>query len=951
MLALIQFDRPGWLILALLIIPIISFSWRGLFKTGGRSRVAASTIVRCVVIILFSVSIARPVWEQEGDGIALITVLDRSHSIPPENHEAIAKALETWTDKNQRDLEDKLSVISIGEEAVIDSMPETYTLFGLSANEPVPTATNLAKGIQLALAIKPADSATRILLISDGNETEGDLLSAASLAGANQIPIDVLPVKYTHSKEVLVERVIVPAQIREGQTVPVRVVLRSISESSGVLHLSHNSHEINLNAESANLGLPLQLESGANVFVFDIPVIGTGPQKFDVTWTPDQNQDTISANNHGIGISFVHSGGKILIVSAKSEDSSNLEFILKSSGLDIEIVTPEAVPRDSIAFSVFDAVILIDIPRWSLDDAQEQHLYTFVHDLGGGILFVGGPSSFGAGGWIGSNLEQAMPLYCEPPQTRELPRGALALIMHSCEMPRGNYWGQRMADAAIESLSEMDYVGIIEYDWNGGSQTVNNSGWTLPMQLAGDKVAAHDAVNSLVFGDMQDFGSAMTLALDGLLNVDASQRHVIIISDGDPMGPSQELLESYQSGEVTISTVMVGGHGSAMDFQKMQGIATATGGRFYMVNDPSKLPNIFIKEAQLNSRSLIQEGQEFAVMRSQSVMGPVIDIDAIPPLQGYVVTGTKGGLAQTTWSIPVADANDPLLAWWNYGLGKTIAFTSDLGQRWATHWPSWSEYQSFWERCIRWMMRGSSPPNTLVTSRVEDNRGIVDMELLGDGTDYLNLMRSKAVLVDPSGKTHPLNLQQTGLGRYRAEFEVDDSGAWLVNALFQNQDGVVTGRIPVAVTVPFKKEFATTTHNAGLLHEVARMTNGRILSFKDQATESLFDKSNIHMPVSPTAVWDLIAMLAAILLILDVAIRRLWIDKSNFNALFASAPQPTDSSLEAYRRIRKESKNQSKIHIDSEESLEQGNESATEIKSQNSIAHLLRQKKSKDQDE
>ena len=951
MLALIQFDRPGWLILTLLIIPVICFSWRGLFKTGGRSRVIASTVVRCVVIILFSVSISRPILEQEGNGIALITVLDRSQSIPQENHKVIAKALENWTDKNQRDIEDKLSVISIGEEAVIDSMPETYTLFGLSTNEPVPTATNLAKGIQLALAIKPADSATRILLVSDGNETEGDLLAAASLAAANQIPIDVLPVEYAHSKEVLVERIIVPTQIREGQTVPVRVVLRSIGESSGVLHLSHNSQEINLTDEIAGLGLPLHLEPGANVFVFDIPVVGTGPQKFDVTWTPRQNQDTISANNHGIGISFVHSGGKILIVSTNSEESSNLAFVLESAGLDIEIVTPEAVPRDSIAFSVFDAVILIDIPRWSLDDVQEQHLYTFVHDLGGGILFVGGPSSFGAGGWIGSSLEQAMPLYCEPPQTRELPRGALALIMHSCEMPRGNYWGQRMADAAIESLSEMDYVGIIEYDWNGGSQTVNNSGWTLPMQLAGDKVAAHDAVNSLVFGDMQDFSSAMTLALEGLLNLDAAQRHVIIISDGDPMGPSQELLESYRSGEVTISTVMVGGHGSAMDFQKMQGIATSTGGRFYMVNDPSKLPNIFIKEAQLNSRSLLQEGQDFAVMTSQSATGPVIDIDAIPTLQGYVVTGTKGGLAQTIWSIPVADANDPLLAWWNYGLGKTIAFTSDLGQRWAVNWPSWSEYQSFWERCVRWMMRGSSPPNTLVTSRVEDDRGIIDIELLGDEPDYLSLMRSKAVLVDPSGKTHSLNLQQTGLGRYRAEFDVDDSGAWLVNALFQNQEGVVTGRIPVAVTVPFKKEFGTTTHNAGLLHEVARMTNGRILSFADQSTESLFDESNIYMPVSPTAVWDLIAMLAATLLILDVAIRRLWIDKNNFNAMFASPPKPTDSSLEAFRRIQNESKSHSQLYIDSEKLPEQDNVSSAENENQDSIAHLLKQKRSKGQDE
>ena len=156
-------------------------------------------------------------------------------------------------------------------------------------------------------------------------------------------------------------------------------------------------------------------------------------------------------------------GGSILLVTQNELNSQHLAEILVSAGLQVDVRSPQEIPRDSIGFSEFDAIILVDIPRWMMDDLQEKHLHSFVHDLGGGLICTGGPNAFGAGGWIGSKLESAMPIKCEPPQTRQLPRGALALIMHSCEMPEGNYWGQRMAEAAVESLSALDYVGIIEY--------------------------------------------------------------------------------------------------------------------------------------------------------------------------------------------------------------------------------------------------------------------------------------------------------------------------------------------------------------------------------------------------------------------------------------------------------------------------------------------------------
>ncbi len=908
----VQFDRPGWLILMVLILPVIFVAWGSLTRQGAKGRAIASTIARCIVVLILAVAIARPVWNRTGEGVSLITVLDRSQSIPRQLQQETVASLQAWTTPNRRGMHDRLAVISVGREAVIGSMPDELTIFEPAHNDPEGNATNLSKGIQLAMALLPRDTASRILLVSDGNETDGAVRSIADLAKANGVPIDVLPIQYQHQREVLLEKVVVPSQSRQGQSIPVRVILRSVGESSGTLHLLLNGVEVDVSPNVKGNGLGLSLKGGVNAVMFDVPITTGGPQKIESTWDPATGTDTIAENNTGIGVTFVTQSGTILLVTQNPSGASHLHDILASSGIHVETVAPQAVPRDSIGFSKYDSVILADVPRWALDDLQERHLHAFVHDLGGGLFMTGGPDSFGAGGWIGSLLEQAMPIKCEPPQSRQLPRGALALIMHSCEMPKGNYWGQKMAAAAIDSLSELDYVGIIEYDWNGGSGTQNNSGWTIPMHLAGNKVAAHDAINRLVFGDMQDFGSPMGLALEGLVGLDAAQKHVIIISDGDPIGPSQELLQSYINAEVTVSTVMVGGHGSAQDLQKMQGIATSTGGRFYMVNDPQQLPSIFIKEAQLNSRSLLQEGGTWDVAMHQSVSGPVRDITELPPVQGYVVAGRKGGFSKVPWHIPVSDGEDPLLAWWHYGLGKSIAYTSDLGERWTTQWPSWSGFPKFLEGTVRWSMRGTTPPNMMITSRVEGGRGIVDLEAVDADANFMNFMRSKAVLIDPTGDASPISLQQTGPGRYHAEFEAVETGAWLVNIAFQDSSGESTRSIPTAIAVPYAREYATTMHNTSLLVELASLTGGRVLSFEDMESINLFDNAGLTIPQSPQSVWDLLAMIALGLLLLDVAIRRLWIDKKQMQSMFAPVSQVTTGSVDALRKIHASSSGEQK---------------------------------------
>ena len=112
-------------------------------------------------------------------------------------------------------------------------------------------------------------------------------------------------------------------------------------------------------------------------------------------------------------------------------------------------------------------------------------------------------------------------------------------------------------------------------------------------------------IEQAVIGDMPDFSATMSAALAGLRQSDAAAKHVIIISDGDPSPPTPAQVQDFVAARISISTVAVFPHGN-MDQSMMQGLAAATGARYYFPQDPAQLPGIFIKEAKTLKRSMIQ---------------------------------------------------------------------------------------------------------------------------------------------------------------------------------------------------------------------------------------------------------------------------------------------------------------------------------------------------------
>lgn len=911
----IQFEDPGWLLLLLLIVPtwLVTAIWGGALS---RTRRWLSLTVRILVLLTITMALARPTWVKRGEALTVTVVSDVSRSVPL-SERIRADSLVQALLRDKREADDRIAAVGVGSDARPTAKPHPETIVDLDAYDGDRTATDLAAGVEQALSLLPADTANRLLLVSDGNQTRGNLLEAAELARANGIPIDVLPLRYEFENEVLIESLKVPTRARLGQTADLRIFLRSQTPVSGRLQVTQNDSPIVLDPETGATTIRVELPAGPEVLSFPISLDEGGAHRFSAVFEPDDPaMDGLVENNRGDAVTFVAGDGRVLIVEGGSDEGQALEQALLQGGIDVLRSGPDALSIGAEHLNGFDAVVLANVPRWTIGNDDDRALRSYVHDLGGGLLMLGGDEAFGAGGWIDSETAKALPLQLDPPQQRQMVRGALALIMHSTEMDRANYWGQQTAIAAIEALTSLDYIGIATYNWNAQGPSINGAGWAFPMQEAGDKRAAIAAAKSMVVGDMPDFQASMQLVYDGLEPLNAGQKHVIVITDGDPSPPTRSLVQDYIDSKITITIIMYAGHGSALHRQNMRVIATSTGGRFWNEPSPKNLPKIFNKEASVVSRSLINEG-EFDPVVSSSVTGPTKGIGSVPQVRGYVLTVPRSaGTAVVPMSIRTSEGEDPLYAYWNYGLGKSVAFTSDLTGRWGAAWTGWSGFQPMWEQTVRWLMRPASPSNVLVRTRTEGDLAIIELEASEDDSGFINYLNTDARVLAPGGDVEDLELQQVGPGRYRGEFPVAESGAYLVNVGFpvRGADGeVVVRNVQGAVSVPYAKEFRSVRDNGALLATVADRTGGRVIELDAEPDSiDLFDRVDLEIPLAPKRVWDLLAIIAAGLFLLDVATRRLAFDTRSAREAAARAvarPQAgSEASVAAWKRARSRSR-------------------------------------------
>jgi uncharacterized membrane protein/Mg-chelatase subunit ChlD len=935
------FDQPGYLLLLLLLPVLWALSYRSLSGLGRWRRITALSL-RSLVFLLVVLALAEMQFLRRSDRMTVIYLLDQSASIPQAQRDAMVEYVKSSVSEyREDDRGDRAALIIFGRNANIEVPPieadlpilgQLESLFDLRTD-----ATNLAAAMKLAQATFPEDSSRRVVIVTDGNENMGDADAIARLLADDGVGIDVVPIDLGDRPEVFVERVTIPADIRKGQPFEVRAVVNNVFEPTdendgqvtGTLRLTRRAGQ---NVETL-AEQPVTLSPGKNVFPISNRIDQPDFYEYETVFVPDNAQsDVMTQNNRATAFTQVLGEGHVLLIE-DWENPGEFDYLvdrLRSMNIQVTIQPSDELFSSLADLQRYDSVILANVPRSSggesavtnFSDSQISMLVRNTQDMGCGLIMIGGPQSFGAGGWTNTDLEKAMPVDFQIHNAKVVPVGALAMVMHASELAQGNHWQKKISEEALNALGAQDYCGVIH--WSGNEEWL----WGNPqglVKVGGNKRRMMALLGRMTPGDMPDFDPSLRLAAASFRNcTDAAIKHMIVISDGDPSPASQGVLQEFVDQQIKITTVAVGTHGPA-GHQELQRIARFTQGKYYVVNNPQALPRIFQREARRVARPLVKEGVVQPILRSSHEIMQGIG-DPPPPINGFVLTSVKRNPLVEVLLVspePADEANATLLASWTYGLGRTAVLTTDAGKRWANAWTSWSDYDRLFSQLVRWSMRPTGDQgNFSVATEQEDGKVRVVVTALDKNDELLNFLNMSGAVVGPDMKSESINMQQTAPGRYVGEFAADRAGSYFLTLL----PGGAYAPVRTGVNVPYSSEFRDRETNLDLLQRLANrepeggavgvLIHGPVeLGKIDSLLEVNSFRRDLARAVSSRDIWPLLIFLGSCVFFADVFVRRVnvgtdWIqplwERLASRVLHREPPPAVDERLERLRQRKQQ---------------------------------------------
>jgi len=247
----------------------------------------------------------------------------------------------------------------------------------------------------------------------------------------------------------------------------------------------------------------------------------------------------------------------------------------------------------------------------------------------------------------------------------------------------------------------------------------------------------------------------------------------------------------------------------------------------------------------------------------------------LPQLDGYVLTGPKGGLNQVVLESHQAD---PILATCQSGLGRCAVFASSADSRWASNWLQWGGFERFWEQTARWAAKPAQSSDCEVFADVQGRQVTVNIEAIDPEGKFVQFANIDGQVIAPDVSSEPLQLTQIGPGQYEGRFQGGGSGSYIVNLQYRKLgEDAETHVMQTTVTIPFAPEFHDLSDNAPLLAEVSEITGGNILP-ADPNLATVYDYAGLKFPESQMPLTKPLMLLWLALFLLDVAVRRIVVD-------------------------------------------------------------------------
>ena len=799
--------------------------WLAASRTLPAGRRIASLVIRlalaaCLVLSLAGMRLALP-----SDRLSVVFLLDASASML----DATREDLVDWARAAIRDMPegDTAGVVVFGANALVDRLPSELDELSEPASAPVAGATDVGAAVRLAAAIFPAGTQQRIVLLSDGNDTSGEAEDAIAAAAARGIRLDAVTPADESAAEVLVDALDAPPGARVGETIDLTVRLRSTITTGATLRLL---------ADGATVATrELDLEPGVTAIPFSVTADEPGFHVFRAVIEPET--DRFAENNAADAYVLVTGPPQVLVATDDAERAADLVASLEDGELEVTVVPSDGVP------SSLDGPGQLRQPRpRQRARRRPRHARRWPRSSptsaisGKGLVMLGGRESYGAGGYLDTPLEEALPVYMTVRDRERSPDVAMVAVvdksgsMADCHCTgdsrdSANPSGQRgfekvdIAKEAIlraaEALAPTDQLGVVAFD--------SNAHWavrTAPIDFGaiGNGLGFRADGNTNIYAGLK-------AAYDDLVNNPATLRHIVLITDGwSTSGAYDALLDDMRAAGITLSTIGTGG-GSA---RVLRELAEESGGRYYDAADATTIPDIFLRETIRTAGEQIVEETFQPIPSASSEVLDGLDAGRLPQLLGYNATTAKGS---ATVSL-LTGREDPLLAQWQYGLGRAVAWTSDARQQWATPWIGTPEFGTLTAQLVAWTLPPQDAEGIDVRFSPGD-RGELNVEVTSfdDEGGPRNFYRTVMRLISPDLEPTEAVLEQVGPGRYAGTVLAEDPGAYLVRVAqtLESAEGTDSASRTLGIVSPTADEFRRLGIDTDALAAYADAGNGRRL--------------------------------------------------------------------------------------------------------------------------
>ncbi|MFN8530643.1 MAG: VWA domain-containing protein [Anaerolineae bacterium] len=866
-------------LLLLLVLPVVI--WIGRPRLAyRRRRDLSSLLLRAAILTLVILALAGAQSVRSADSLAVVFVVDASASMGSDARTAQIDYIQQAIGGMRP--EDQAGVVVFGGDAVVERAMNQIRQITQIRSTPNTSNTDFEEAINLGLALLPSDAARRLVILSDGLPTIGDPQRAAERAAAVDVEISYVNFARDPQPEVALTDVRVPESVTAGQQFDLSLTVEA--EAAMAAAVSVEAGGITLSRQQVDL------QAGVNNFTLPLTAGSTGFRDFRVIVTP-LGTDGFYQNNQLAAFSRVIGSPRVLVVSRTDEESRYLVEGLTQLGLEVTVNTPSQLRSGVAQLEEYSAVVLANIPATVLTENQMRSIQTYVRDLGGGLIVVGGPEAYAPGGYFQTPLEETLPVQMQLQDQQRIPQLTIEYVVdRSGSMAMVGSSGVENVELAkeaiirsIEFLQPSDRAGVIGFDAQAyvlaDVQPVLNRG------------ALQALVGTLTSGGGTDIMAGMRLAAEAMQQEITARRHIILLTDG---GASDRGLVDLthnlnQDFGVTTSVIAIGGENPGF----LIDMATEGGGNYHVAESIESIPTIFTQETVLATRSYIIDGDFTPATRDLSSI--LNGITSAPPLHGYVATTAKQ-TAQVALVSPDEFA-DPILATWQYGLGRAVAFTSDATARWANDWVQWPDFARFWNQAVRWAIVEGTGDNleTRVIMNGETARVIVDARGPGDDNTFWNGLDLQASVVRGQAlEVQTIQLQQVAPGRYEATFTPTGEGAYFlrVSGTDPNSTDTVSAENLNQTSgwvMSYSPEFALRGDNRdSILSELAAITSGGDGTQNNLTTtpERVFDH-NLNAGESRSLLAPYLLLLALVLLPVDVAVRRLIITRSDLGRLRA----------------------------------------------------------------